>query len=54
MSRFILGGLVLTGITALIALLRMVLKSGGQSSYSDSVSESVLNRIRVEYPNETR
>ena len=54
MSRYMVVGLVLMGCTMLIAFLKIVFRGTGETTGSDSVSESVLNRIRVEYPSETR
>jgi ABC-type cobalt transport system substrate-binding protein len=54
MSRHMIVGLVLIGFTMLIAFLKIVFRDAGETSGSDSVSESVLNRIRVEYRSETR
>jgi len=48
MSYSLVTGLVLGGLVAAFALLKIVFRS--EHSPSDSVSESVLHRIRIEYP----
>ena len=48
MSYSLVTGLVLGGLVAAFALLKIVFR--GEHSPSDSVSESVLHRIRIEYP----
>jgi len=49
MSSTVVAGLALVGVTIVIAFLKMIFRRSA-SSHADSVSDTVLNRIRIEYP----